>query len=114
MIGDVPKGWSKKTIGDFADVTSGGTPSTNISEYWNGKIRWMNSGELNDKKVYDVVGRITEEGLKKSKTKLIPKKCILIGLAGQGKTRGTIALNFVELCINQSIGAIYPNDSFIP
>jgi len=114
MIGDVPKGWSKKTIGDFADVTSGGTPSTNISEYWNGKIRWMNSGELNDKKVYDVVGRITEEGLKKSNTKLIPKKCILIGLAGQGKTRGTIALNFVELCINQSIGAIYPNDSFIP
>ncbi|MBC8250814.1 MAG: restriction endonuclease subunit S [Candidatus Nitrosopelagicus sp.] len=106
--------WNTKRIIDFTDVTSGGTPSTLIKEYWNGDIRWMNSGELNLKKVFDVEGRITPLGLKKSATKLIPKNCILIGLAGQGKTRGTVAMNYVELCINQSIGAIKPNESFNP
>ena len=88
---------------------AGGTPSTLNDEYWNGDIRWMNSGELNLKRVYEVQGRITEKGLNNSSTKLIPKDCVLIGLAGQGKTRGTVAMNLVELCTNQSIAAIFPN-----
>jgi type I restriction enzyme, S subunit len=113
-FGIIPEDWHIKKISEFTDATSGGTPSRFIKEYWNGDIRWMNSGELNLKKVFDVEGRITELGLKKSATKLIPKNCILIGLAGQGKTRGTVAMNYVELCINQSIGAILPNESFDP
>jgi type I restriction enzyme S subunit len=102
--------WFTKKIGDITNVSAGGTPSTVISEYWNGNIRWMNSGDLNLKRVYDVQNRITELGLKKSSTKIIPKSSVLIGLAGQGKTRGTVAMNMVDLCINQSIGAIFPND----
>ena len=113
-LGVIPEDWSIKKISEFTDVTSGGTPNTLIKEYWKGDILWMNSGELNLKKVFDVEGRITQLGLKKSATKLIPKNCILIGLAGQGKTRGTIAMNYVELCINQSIGVILPNNSFDP
>jgi type I restriction enzyme S subunit len=102
--------WKKKSINQISKtITAGGTPSTLKKEYWGGNIRWMNSGELNNKKVFEVQGRITEEGLKNSSTKLIPENCILIGLAGQGKTRGTVAINRVELCTNQSIAAIYPN-----
>ncbi len=106
--------WETKQIGDFTSCTAGGTPSTFISEYWGGTIRWMNSGELNNKIVHDVEGRITERGLRESSTKIIPPRCVLVGLAGQGKTRGTVAINTVELCTNQSIAAIYPNGSFIP
>jgi type I restriction enzyme S subunit len=72
----------------------------------------MNSGELNLKIVHEVEGRITKKGLENSSTKLIPSKCVLIGLAGQGKTRGTVAMNMVELCTNQSIAAILPNPSY--
>ena len=72
----------------------------------------MNSGELNLKRVYEVEGRITDVGLKKSGTKIVPINCVLIGLAGQGKTRGTAAINHVELCTNQSIAAIHPGDQF--
>ncbi len=72
----------------------------------------MSSGELHQKFVFDVKERITEEGLNNSSTKIIQENCVLIGLAGQGKTRGTIAMNKVSLCTNQSIAAIYPNDSF--
>ena len=107
--------WQEKKLGEITKITAGGTPSTTKIEYWNGNIKWMNSGELNLKYVYEVQGRITEEGLKNSSTKLIPKNCVLIGLAGQGKTRGTVAINFIELCTNQSIASIFPNyQSFIP
>ena len=106
--------WETKRIGDFTGCTAGGTPSTLISEYWGGIIRWMNSGELNNKIVHDVEGRITERGLRESSTKTVPPRCVLVGLAGQGKTRGTVAINTVELCTNQSIAAIYPNESFVP
>lgn len=112
-LGLIPEDWEVKKISKFTQTTAGGTPSTQKNEYWNGDIKWMNSGELNLKKVFNVENKITELGLKNSSTKLIPVKCILIGLAGQGKTRGTVAMNMVELCTNQSIAAIYPNDSFI-
>lgn len=108
-VGVIPEDWDIKKVGDIAFVSSGGTPNTKMIEYWNGKIRWMNSGELNLKRVYEVEGRITELGLNNSSTKIIPKNSILIGLAGQGKTRGTAAINYVDLCINQSIAAIYPS-----
>lgn len=98
------------TIGDLStDIAAGGTPDTSVRSYWNGELRWMNSGELNLKRVYEVQGRITEEGLRNSSTKVIPERSVLIGLAGQGRTRGTVAMNMVPLCINQSIAAIPPN-----
>ena len=106
--------WDVKILGEITQSTAGGTPSTLIREYWGGNIKWMNSGELNEKKIYDVKGRITKEGLENSSTKIIPSRCVLVGLAGQGKTRGTVAINMVELCTNQSIAAIFPSDQFIP
>lgn len=112
-IGVIPEDWEVKFVKEFTNCTAGGTPSTQIKEYWNGNIPWMNSGELNKKKVYDVENSITELGYNNSSTKLIPEKCVLIGLAGQGKTRGTVAINFMELCINQSIGAFLPSKQYI-
>jgi type I restriction enzyme, S subunit len=106
--------WETKRISEFTDCAAGGTPSTLVASYWGGSIRWMSSGELNLKRVEDVEGRITEAGLRNSSTKIIPKKCVLVGLAGQGKTRGTVAMNFVELCTNQSIAAIFPSPAFVP
>ena len=110
-LGIIPEDWEVKQISDFTFVVTGGTPSTQHAEYWGGDIRWMNSGELNLKFVYDVEGRITEEGLNNSSTHIIPAKCVLVGLAGQGKTRGTAAYNLVSLCTNQSIAAFLPTDT---
>jgi type I restriction enzyme S subunit len=106
--------WTMKLIGEFTDCTAGGTPSTSVDGYWGGTIRWMASGDLHFKRVAEVQGRITELGLSNSSTKLIPAKCVLIGLAGQGKTRGTVAINLVPLCTNQSIAGIFPNAKFVP
>ena len=106
--------WETRAIGDFTECLAGGTPNTRVHEYWNGAIRWMSSGELNKKWITDVVGRITDKGLRESSATIVPKRCVLIGLAGQGKTRGTVAMNLVDLCTNQSIAAVLPNRSFVP
>ena len=103
--------WHDIAIGSFADVYAGGTPSTANPAYWDGDIPWMSSGELNKKVVSCVQGRITQTGLENSSTRIIPAHCVLIGLAGQGKTRGTAAYNTISLCTNQSIAAILPNPS---
>lgn len=100
--------WGEVLVGKVAELTAGGTPSTKKGEYWGGDIPWMNSGEINLKQVFSVEGRITELGLQNSSTKQIPENSVLIALAGQGKTRGTVAINRIELCTNQSIAAIMP------
>ena len=109
-LGPIPVDWEVCRIIDFSDVITGATPSTENPDYWGGHIRWMSSGELNEKIITDVKGRITNEGFASASTHILPVDCVLIGLAGQGKTRGTAAINKIELCTNQSIGAILPSE----
>ena len=100
-----------KKIGDFAECFAGATPSTSHPEYWdNGTIRWMSSGEVHKGHVEDTDARITELGYKNASTKMVPIHSIVIALAGQGKTRGTVAVTEVNLCTNQSLCAIIPNE----
>lgn len=112
-LGEIPEDWVVKNIGSFTNCTAGGTPNTKVSSYWGGTHPWMSSGELHLKQVFDVAERITDEGLENSSTKYVPQGSVLIGLAGQGKTRGTVAISRIGLCTNQSIAAIYPSKNHI-
>lgn len=102
--------WSVRRIGDFAEVKAGGTPSTAVPRYWGGEVRWMSSGEIHKKRVWEVAGRITQDGLRESSAQLLPVGTVLMALAGQGKTRGTVAVSHVELATNQSVAGIFPSD----
>lgn len=98
-------------IGEFANCYAGATPSTSHPEYWeNGTIRWMSSSEIHKGQVEDTDTRITELGYNSASTKMVPVHSIVIALAGQGKTRGTVAVTNVELCTNQSLCAIVPDE----
>lgn len=110
---NVPFDWDIPFIKSLTKVTSGGTPSTKEKSYWNKKeIKWLSSGEVCNKKIYNTEKYISKEGLKNSSAKLIPTKSVLIALAGQGKTRGQVGITEVELSTNQSVGAILPDNSF--
>ncbi|UZH07962.1 restriction endonuclease subunit S [Heyndrickxia coagulans] len=66
----------------------GGTPRTSVKEYWDGSIPWIQSSDLTEGKVSGVVPNksITEEGLKNSATKLVPRNSIaIITRVGVGK-----------------------------
>lgn len=109
-----PDGVEYKTLGDFAECFSGATPKKKVKEYWNnGTIPWMSSGEVHQRVVRSVEGRITEAGYGSCSTRMVPVGTIVVALAGQGKTRGCVAITAVELCTNQSLGAILPDDTVV-
>lgn len=102
--------WEEKRIQDFAECCAGATPDTKKDEYWiDGTIPWMSSGEVNNTFIYSTEKKITQLGYDKTSTKLLPSNTVVIALAGQGKTRGTVAITRIELCTNQSLCAVLPD-----
>lgn len=107
-------GWETKPIGDVFRVVTGGTPSRNSSEYWNGDIPWVKTGEVNYRVITETEECITESGLKESAAKICPTGSVLIALYGQGPTRGRVGMLGIEATVNQACAAIFPNDRFDP
>ena len=100
-----------KKVGDLAECYAGATPSTTVSEYWdNGTISWMSSGEVHLVHVDRTEAKITQKGYDHASTKMVPIHSVVIALAGQGKTRGTVAITEIPLCTNQSLCAIVPGE----
>ena len=103
--------WEQRELGKTCLITTGGTPTTSISNYWNPKeIPWLSSGEVHKKRISETDDRISRQGLENSSARWVKPYSVLIALAGQGKTRGTVAINEIALTTNQSIAAIYPEE----
>lgn len=106
-----PQGVGFRPIGEVADCVAGATPASGNSAYWeNGTIPWMSSGEVNKGTIEDTDVKITQAGFDSCSTKMVPNRSVVIALAGQGKTRGTVARTRLSLCTNQSLCAITPRD----
>jgi len=103
----------KIKLGKLTKISSGGTPSRNNSEYWNGDIPWIKSGELLDDVNDDSEEYVTKKGLNDSSAKLFPKDTILVALYGQGKTRGKTGRLLIDASTNQAICGIFPNSNFL-
>lgn len=98
----------------FCDkIYSGGTPETSKSEYWNGDLRWLSSGETRNTFILDTDRKITLLGVKNSSTKLAPKDSIVIAIAGQGLTRGQVSFVINETYINQSVIVFQPKEKYL-
>ncbi len=67
--------WYETTLGDVVDIVGGGTPDTNVSEFWNGDIDWYSPTEIGEN-VYanGSTKKITALGLKNSSAKILPAK----------------------------------------
>ena len=105
------EGWVNATIGETCNLQTGGTPSTSKKEFYEGgTIKWLVSGDINQKVINDCEGRITELGMNSSNTKYLPINSVLIALNGQGKTRGTVAMLRTKATCNQSLVSIFPKD----
>lgn len=109
-----PEGVPYREIGSPAvsnRVVAGATPKTGTPEYWEGgTIPWMSSGEVNKGTVYETDRCITQLAYDSTSTKRVPSGTVVMALAGQGKTRGTVARTRIELCTNQSLASIVVAD----
>lgn len=110
---DYPE-WDEKKIGEFSQCIAGATPSTKEPRYWeNGNIPWMSSGEVNNRIICSTEKKISSLGYENSSTKMLPENTVVIALAGQGKTRGMVAITRIRLCTNQSLCGIVTDSSIL-
>jgi type I restriction enzyme, S subunit len=110
----LPEGWVWATIGQCFRVAVGATPSRQQPGYWAGDIPWVSSGEVRFSRIKETKERITPEGLANSSTVINPKGSVLLGMIGEGKTRGQVSILDIEAANNQNCAAIWVSESDIP
>lgn len=107
---ELKEGWRRVKISEVCEIIfSGGTPNTKISEYWNGNINWLSSGETRHRYIKTTEKKITKNGVEKSSTKLALKNDVVVASAGQGFTRGQASYCLINTYINQSVISLRSN-----
>lgn len=115
LIGQLcPQGVTYRPLGEISDCVSGATPTSGVAAYWeDGTILWMSSGEVSKGLVFDTDKKITQAGYDSCSTRMVPPRAVVIALAGQGKTRGTVARTRARLCTNQSLCSILVDGEYL-
>jgi type I restriction enzyme S subunit len=103
-LGLIPRGWEVRNIGSLCETLLGGTPSRKRDDFWGGAIPWINSGKVNDFRICTPSEFITELGLEKSATKLLPKGTTVLAITGA--TLGQFSRLEFDTCANQSVVGI--------
>ena len=104
--------WKNYKFSELVYILGGGTPKTNVSEYWNGTIPWLSVKDFNsiEKFVYTTEKTITQLGIEKSSTQLLKKNDIIISARG---TVGEIAVIPHKMAFNQSCYGIRAKEEII-
>ena len=98
-----------KTLEDISiKISSGGTPKTGVSEFYDGDIPWLRTQEVNFCDIWDTEVKITESGVKNSSAKWIPKNCVIVAM--YGATVGKIGINKIPMTTNQACANIQLNE----
>lgn len=106
MSGELPNGWIETTLGALGRWSSGGTPNSKITSYYDGAIPWVKTGDLRDAPITEIEQTITQSGLDNSSAKIFPKKTLLIAM--YGATIGRLGVLQHPAATNQACAALLP------
>jgi type I restriction enzyme S subunit len=105
---EIPEGWRYSKFTDVIKISGGGTPSTNIAEYWGEPIPFYTPGDrINNYYSIKTAKSISELGLQKCSSKLYPVNTIFI--TARGATVGGISMAGVPMAMNQTCYALSGN-----
>ena len=101
-LGEIPVGWIVVTVKNFCkEMKSGGTPSRDNLQFWNSRdIPWIKTGEVKNNILISSEEFISNEGLKNSSAKLLPKDSVLMSM--YGVNAGEIGILKFESTTNQA------------
>ena len=110
-LGEIPKGWEVKTLGDVAEVVGGTTPSTKQAEYWKGGTHcWATPKDLSALTMpvlLDTERKITDVGLQRIGSGLLPPGTVLLSSRAP---IGYLAIAEMPVAINQGFIAMLPRE----
>ncbi len=101
-LGEIPEGWKVTSILEYSERLSGGTPNTNIPEYWNGSIKWVSAKDVRNSHgsfIIDTEKKISQLGIDHSSAKILPKNTTVITARG---TVGSYCILAEPMAINQT------------
>jgi len=104
------QGWEVKRLGEVSTIINGGTPKSQIPEFWNGEVLWItpkDMGKLKGRTVAETPRKITELGLKKSSAKLIKANSVILSTRAP---IGHLVINLKEMATNQGCRGIEPSN----
>ena len=112
-LGEIPEGWAVEPLGHVTDVVGGTTPSTKVSEYWEGGIHcWATPKDLSalsSPVLLDTERRITDAGLWQIGSGLLPTGTLLLSSRAP---IGYLAVSEEPVAINQGFIAMPPRKGF--
>ncbi|MBM9538670.1 restriction endonuclease subunit S [Desulfobulbus alkaliphilus] len=108
-LGDIPAHWEIVPIKYVATVGNGSTPAVDNSDYWDDEgFPWMNSSVVNMEVVTAASRGVTDKALKECHLPIISPPAVLVGITGQGKTRGMASVLMRHATINQHLAYLVP------
>ena len=108
---EVPTSWSFARLKHIGTIIGGGTPKTNVFEYWNGNIPWLTPADFSGyEEMYISCGEryITSKGLNSSSAQLLPANTVLYSSRAP---IGYIAIAKNIVATNQGFKSIVPFDT---
>lgn len=107
-IGLVPESWEVVELSEICTFQSGGTPSKQRPEYWEGSIPWVSPKDMKRPRLSDVTDHISQEALECG-SKLAPAGAVFVVVRGMILAKDVpIALAEVPMAINQDMKAVIP------
>ena len=103
---EVPDGWEWVRLGNIGEWGSDATPSRTKSEYYNGTIPWLKTGDLNDGYITYIPETITNLALTETSVRLNPIGSVLIAM--YGATIGKLGILQIPATTNQACCACVP------
>lgn len=104
--------WRKTTIKQMGTVVSGGTPDTQMPDYWNGNILWTTPTDitaLSTRYISNTARKITRKGVQASSASLLPAGTLLVCTRA---TLGSLAIAEREITTNQGFKSLVPTPEF--
>lgn len=107
MENGLPKGWKMAKIGDIYKTCSGGTPNRANDEYFQeGNIPWVKTGEIQNTIILETEEKITDEAVRHSSAKILPKGTLLMAM--YGVNIGKLGILSKPMTCNQAACAFLP------
>jgi len=110
-LGQVPAHWRVCPLKYLARIGNGSTPSRDNPKYWAEEgYPWLNSSVANLDEVTRADQFVTSLALEECHLPIIEPPAVLVGITGQGKTRGMATKLLFEATVNQHLAYIKPNE----
>ncbi len=111
-LGDIPEHWEMVPIKYLAKIGNGSTPSRENPDYWHvGRFPWLNSSVVNLESVTEAIEYVSDLALKECHLPRIKPPAVLVGITGEGRTRGMATTLLIEATINQHMAYLIPKAS---